>query len=340
MRVVAYGPASAVAEPHDRIVLFVEGEEELFDLQFLVEVEPLDLADLGTGLRPAERDAEYAAAYRGHPQRVRRRLAQRVDEPHLLGDAEAVNPPVGIGVVVQPVAVGADPQQVAAACGESVDRVVQQLAVGRGNLFDMGCVEGFSVVEIGDTQQSFAFGAHPQAAFVVDVERTHWFRKVVGQVVEGDRTESHRVACVLVKSLPVGADPYDFLPGIAQQCHDAAGDVDMFSCVFYTVLRGGFQADDAVGAERHEVIVPVADDARHLSHGGQLLTHILYIYDLTAFDVELVEHMVPVDEINPVPFAECEFRERRQGYLLCFPELDVPLPVGGNFHRHTENTLA
>ena len=88
------------------------------------------------------------------------------------------------------------------------------------------------------------------------------------------------------------------------------------------------------------VIVSVADDAGHLSHGGQLLAHILYIYDLTAFDVELVEHFVPVDEINPVPFAECEFRERRQGYLLCFAEPDVPLPVGGNFHRHTENTLA
>ena len=152
MRVVAYGPASAVAEPHDRIVLLVEGEEEFFDLQFLVEVESLDLADFRMGLRSAQRDAEYTAAYRSHPQGVRRRLAQRVDEPHLLGDAEAVDPSVGIGVVVQPVAVGADPQQVAAACGESVDRVVQQIAVGRGFLFDMGRVEGLSVVEVGDAQ--------------------------------------------------------------------------------------------------------------------------------------------------------------------------------------------
>ena len=148
------------------------------------------------------------------------------------------------------------------------------------------------------------------------------------------------IARVLVKPLPVGADPYDLLPGIAQQRHGAAGDVDVLRDVFYAVLGGGFQTDDAVGVERHEVIVSVADDAGHLSHGGQLLAHIFYIYDLTAFDVELVEHFVPVDEINPVPFAECEFRERRQGYLLCFAESDVPLPVGGNFHRHTENTLA
>lgn len=188
MRVVAYGPASAVAEPHDRIVLLVDGEEEFFDLQFLVEVESLDLADFRMGLRSAQRDAEYTAAYRSHPQGVRRRLAQRVDEPHLLGDAEAVDPPVGIGVVVQPVAVGADPQQVAAACGESVDRVVQQIAVGRGFL-----------VRHGLRRRSFcrrSWGcaiilrpcSHPQAAFVVDVERTHGLRKVVGQVVEGVRS--------------------------------------------------------------------------------------------------------------------------------------------------------
>ena len=59
---------------------------------------------------------------------------------------------------------------------------------------------------------------------MVDVERTHGLRKVVGQVVEGDRAESHRIARVLVKPLPVGADPYDLLPGIAQQRHGAAGD--------------------------------------------------------------------------------------------------------------------
>ena len=303
-------------------------------------MEPFELPDFGTGLRPPERDAEHAAAHRGDPQRVGGGFTQRVDETQLLGDGQFVDFPVVVGVIVQSVAVSADPQQVAAAFGERVDRVVEQGAVRRRDLLDVRRIESFALVVVGDAQRSFALGAYPEAAFVVDVERTDGFGEVVGQVVESNRPEGHGVARVLVKPLSVGADPNNSLPGVAQQRHDAACDVDVFGGVFHAVLGRGLEPDDAVGAERYDVIVIVADDVRHAAHGRQLFPHVLYIDNLPAGDVEFVEHVRTVDEVDAVLLPECVFGLRGECDLLDFAETELPAVAGRDFHGHAVDALA
>ena len=338
--VVADCAAAAVAEPHRRTVFGVEREEEVLDLQFVVEMQLLDPAYRGLRRRAAQRHAEYAAAHRGHPQRVGRSLVQGVYVFERRRGAERADAPVVVRIVVQSFAVGADPEQVASAAGEGVDRIVEQLAVVGRELLHMRRGELLAVVEVGDAQDAFAFGADPERPLVVDVERADGFREVVGQLVEGDRAERRGVARMLVESLSVGADPYDLLPGVAQQRKDAAGDVDVLGGVFHALFGRGAQPYDAVGIERDDVVAAVADDARHAAHARHLVVHLLDVDQAALPDVEFVEYVIFVDEEAAAVFGERVFGIRDRGEPFGLSDADPVVVFVRECDRYAEDSFA
>ena len=179
--IVAHGPLAAVSEPDGPLVLGAEREEEVLDLQYVVEMELRAVADRGAGSFAAEHEAEDAAAHRGHPQSVGRALVEGVDVFQFVGRAERVHRAVAVGVVVQPRTFGADPEQVAPAPGEDVDRVVDQLAVAGGDLRGVVGAEPFAGMELLDAEDALALGADPERPFAVAVDGPDGFREVVGQ---------------------------------------------------------------------------------------------------------------------------------------------------------------
>ena len=300
----------------------------------------LDPAYRGLRRRAAQRHAEYAAAHRGHPQRVGRSLVQGVYVFERRRGAERADAPVAVRIVVQSFAVGADPEQVASAAGEGVDRIVEQLAVVGRELLHVRRGELLAVVEVGDAQDAFAFGSDPERPLVVDVERADGFREVVGQLVEGDRAERRGVARMLVESLSVGADPYDLLPGVAQQRKDAAGDVDVLGGVFHALFGRGAQPYDAVGVERDDVVAAVADDARHAAHARHLVAHLLDVDQTALPDVEFVEYVLFVDEEAAAVFGERIFGIRDRGKPFGTSDADPVVVFVRECDRYAEDAFA
>lgn len=211
---------------------------------------------------------------------------------------------VAVGVVVQPRPFGADPEQVAPAPGEDVDRVVDQLAAAGGDLRGVAGAEPFAGMELLDAEDALAFGADPERSFVVAMDGPDGLREVAGQHREGDRAERVCVARALVEPLPVGADPDDLLSAVAQQREDAAVDVDVFGDELLALFGGGAQTDDAIDLKRDDVVVAVADDARHAAHLGNLVVHLLEINRLTSVREEFVERSSVVYVVDAAAVGE------------------------------------